>query len=143
MPGLVGFPGFGSFPAPEEDRDQNERFRMGSFGATNGPTWPWVKIQIVPPVNIPLPTKIGSKMGGEFTNQPKWDPIGFDNHSQISGNQKVRSSRFASSEEVEQGTPFKTSAFTDLGFLQAKGSHILLTNPLFLLVSRERPSGWG
>ena len=28
----------------------------------------------VPPVNIPIPTKIGSKMGGEFTYQPKWDP---------------------------------------------------------------------
>ena len=28
---------------------------------------PGVKIQIVPPVNIPIPTKIGSKMGGEFT----------------------------------------------------------------------------
>ena len=34
--------------------------------------WPWVKIQIVPPVNIPIPTKIGSKMGGEVTHQPKW-----------------------------------------------------------------------
>ena len=32
----------------------------------------------VPPVNIPIPTKIGSKMGGELTYQPKWDPIGFD-----------------------------------------------------------------
>ena len=31
-----------------------------------------------PPVNIPIPTKIGSKMGGEFTYQPKWDPIGVD-----------------------------------------------------------------
>ena len=29
--------------------------------------WPWVKIQIVPPVNIPIPTKIGSKMGGAPT----------------------------------------------------------------------------
>ena len=38
--------------------------------------WPWVKSQIVPPVNIPIHTKI-AKMGGEFTN-PKWDPIGFD-----------------------------------------------------------------
>ena len=46
--------------------------------------WPWVKIQIVPPVNIPLPTKIGSKMGGEFTYQPECDSIGFDNHSRIS-----------------------------------------------------------
>ena len=26
----------------------------------------------VPPVNIPLPTNIGSTMGGEFTYQPKW-----------------------------------------------------------------------
>ena len=26
----------------------------------------------VPPVNIPIPTKIGSKMGGEFTYQPKY-----------------------------------------------------------------------
>ena len=30
------------------------------------------------PVNIPIPTKIGSKMDGEFSYQPKWDPIGFD-----------------------------------------------------------------
>ena len=29
-------------------------------------TWPWVKTQIVPPVNIPIPSKIGSKMGGEY-----------------------------------------------------------------------------
>ena len=35
--------------------------------------WPWVKIQIVPPVNIPIATKIGFKMGGEFIYQPKWD----------------------------------------------------------------------
>ena len=32
----------------------------------------------VPPVNIPIPTKIGPKIGGEFTYQPKWDPIGCD-----------------------------------------------------------------
>ena len=38
----------------------------------------------VPPVNIPIPAKIGSKMGGEFTYQPKWDPTGFDNHSHVS-----------------------------------------------------------
>ena len=30
----------------------------------------------VSPVNIPIPTKIGSKMGGAPT--PKWDPIGVD-----------------------------------------------------------------
>ena len=28
----------------------------------------------VPPVNIRIPTKIGPKMGGEFTQSPKWDP---------------------------------------------------------------------
>ena len=41
----------------------------------------------VPPVNISIPTKIGSKMGGAPTNRlkwvvnsptPKWDPIGVD-----------------------------------------------------------------
>ena len=41
-----------------------------------------VKIQIVPPVNIPTPTKIGSKMGGEFT-QSSQNGTSFDNHSQI------------------------------------------------------------
>ena len=40
--------------------------------------WPfWTLSQnLVPPVNIPIPTKIGSKMGGAPT--PKWDPFGFD-----------------------------------------------------------------
>ena len=33
--------------------------------------------------------KIGSKMGGEFTYQPKWDPIGFDNHSHDSARKQV------------------------------------------------------
>ena len=39
-------------------------------------TWPWVKSQIVPPVNLRFnPTKIGTKkMGGEFTHQPKIHP---------------------------------------------------------------------
>ena len=45
------------------------------------PKRPWVKVQIVPPVNIPIPTKIWTETGGAPT--PKWDPIGFDNHSQI------------------------------------------------------------
>ena len=31
----------------------------------------------VPSVNIPIRAKIGSKMGGEFTYQPKWDPKWF------------------------------------------------------------------
>ena len=30
----------------------------------------------VPPVNIPIPTKTGPKMGG--APSPKWDPIGFE-----------------------------------------------------------------
>ena len=34
-------------------------------------------MQIVPPVNISIPTKIGSKMGGAPKTQ-KWDPMGFD-----------------------------------------------------------------
>ena len=34
---------------------------------TNPDSWPWVKIPYPP-----IPTKIGSKMGGEFTS--KWDP---------------------------------------------------------------------
>ena len=36
----------------------------------------------VPPVNIPIPTKIGSKMGGEFT-YPKMGSHWFFNHSHI------------------------------------------------------------
>ena len=40
--------------------------------------WPWVKSQIVPPVNIPIPTKIGSKMGGEFTYPKVGSQNGFD-----------------------------------------------------------------
>ena len=37
--------------------------------------WLWVKSP-VPPVNIPIPTQIGSKMGG--APFPKWDTIGFE-----------------------------------------------------------------
>ena len=39
-------------------------------------TWPWVKTQIVPPVNIQIPTQIGSKMGG--APLPQNGTIGFD-----------------------------------------------------------------
>ena len=43
--------------------------------------WPfapgWFKhVSTWPSMNIPIPTKIGSKMGGAPT--PKWDPIGFE-----------------------------------------------------------------
>ena len=31
---------------------------------------------LVPPVNIPIPTKMGSKVGGAPI--PKWDPVGFE-----------------------------------------------------------------
>ena len=43
------------------------------------------KIQIVPPANIPIPTKMGSKMGGGFTN-PNQNGIpfnGFDHHCHL------------------------------------------------------------
>ena len=38
-----------------------------------GGTWPWVKNQIVPPVNITIPTKIGSKNG--WCTYPKMVPV--------------------------------------------------------------------
>ena len=44
--------------------------REGIVDFYHSSIWPWVKVQIVPPVNIPIPTKIGSKMGGAPT--PKW-----------------------------------------------------------------------
>ena len=48
-----------------------------------GNIWPWVNIQIVPPVNIRLnpTTKIGSEMGGEFTYN-KMGPLVLT-HSQV------------------------------------------------------------
>ena len=46
----------------------------------DGLSWPWVKNQIVPPVSIPIPTKIGSKMGGE--PNPKVVPLVLT-HSQL------------------------------------------------------------
>ena len=36
----------------------------------------------VPPVNIPICTKVGSKIGVNSPT-PKWDPISFDNHGHI------------------------------------------------------------
>ena len=38
----------------------------------------------VPPVNITIPTKIASKMGGEFTYPKMGSQNGFDNHSHLS-----------------------------------------------------------
>ena len=37
----------------------------------------------VPPVHIPVPAEKGSKMGAPKT--PKWDLMGFDNHSHFFG----------------------------------------------------------
>ena len=43
------------------------------------PEIPLAMGQISTPSERPNPTtKMGSKMGGEFTYQPKWDPIGVD-----------------------------------------------------------------
>ena len=47
-----------------------------SFFGPSGCTWPWVKSQIVPPVNIPIPT-----MGGEFTYPQMGSQNGFGHHS--------------------------------------------------------------
>ena len=68
--------------------DDNYRFREAVFlsgvpGGLNGtpkkkPNFVGLYLDMgqspVLPVNIPIPTKIGSKIGGEFTNPPKWDP---------------------------------------------------------------------
>ena len=43
-------------------------------------SWLWVKIQIEPLVNIPIPAKLGSKMGGEFT----YPNMAVLNHGQLS-----------------------------------------------------------
>ena len=56
--------------------------------------WPWVKSQTAPPVNIPIPTKILTKMGGEFTNPKIWDPI-------LIGTLESKSSPFASTRAVQ------------------------------------------
>ena len=74
--------------------------------------WPWVKSQIVPAVNIPIPTKIGSKMGGAPT--PKWYHWFVLTHSQVflwepffgvegepTGSQSLWAFRFAICENTE------------------------------------------
>ena len=67
-------PGFGVGSREVSCHERNPlKQSMNPFPAKTN-TWLWVEIQIVPPVNMPIPTKIGSKMGGEFTYQPKWDP---------------------------------------------------------------------
>ena len=50
---------------PEPCKESTRRTLRGRLAVGQHP---------VPPVNIPIPTKPGPKMGGEFTNPPKWDP---------------------------------------------------------------------
>ena len=48
-----------------------------------GIIWPWVKGQIVPPVNIPIQPQKLVLTWVVNSPTPKWDPIGFDNHSHL------------------------------------------------------------
>ena len=57
-------------------RPKRPRDRMASRQVDVFLSWPWVKIQIVIPVHIPIPTQIPTNMGGAPT--PKWYPVGFD-----------------------------------------------------------------
>ena len=81
--------------------------------------WPWVKIQIVPPVNIPIPTKKWC------TYHPKWDP-----KTLCEGNQKGKSTRvcmlhltwfsFAfNTSQVLSSCCFQPKPFDSCGFLGA------------------------
>ena len=45
--------------------------------------WPWVKTQIVPPVNIPMPAKIGSKKG--WCTYPKMVPLALTSTAKCAG----------------------------------------------------------
>ena len=56
------------------------------------------------PVNIPIPTKIGSKMGGAPT--PKWDPIGVDPQPYKPHIARVRTSLGVPSNHSFQGSFF-------------------------------------
>ena len=53
--------------------------KVGALTWEPKPSRPWVKTQIVPPVNISIPTQIGSKMGGAPI--PKTVPLAL-NHGQ-------------------------------------------------------------
>ena len=63
------------------DGTQNSKLACRTSRILPGIIWQWVKPPIVPPANIPIPTKIGSNMGGEFTYRPKWYQNGVDNHA--------------------------------------------------------------
>ena len=67
---FVGLAGHDGPNRPEQCRAATNSLSTSQQGESRSThNWPWVKIQIVPPVNIPIPTKIGSRMGGEFTYQ--------------------------------------------------------------------------
>ena len=91
-------------------------------------TRPWVKIQIVPPVNIPIPTKIASNMGGAI---PHNDTIGFDPQP-LSGTALLRTGRcwFSEINVCHRPTPscrrFDSDWFCTLGEKENPG----LTVPL-------------
>ena len=57
----------------------------------------------VPPVNIPIPTKIGSKMGGELTYPKLGSQNGFDHHSHLS--LRVSFGRLSGMETLEFSGP--------------------------------------
>ena len=81
LPTASPIPNHSSYPAELAARANLEETWAGGGSPKNQKDqsnfWPWVKTQIVPPVNIPIPTKVGSRMGGEFT-YPKICTIGFD-----------------------------------------------------------------
>ena len=63
-------PAYGSYLQTDKDvRDVMRCHAMRlDLGAGTQRIWPWVQIQIVPPVNIPIPTRIGSKIDGAPQN---------------------------------------------------------------------------
>ena len=66
--GIFSTPALSPFPASRE-KEEKKTEKNGGFVI-----WPWVKIQIVPPVNIPIHPPIPTKMGSQN---------GFDNHSHV------------------------------------------------------------
>ena len=56
--------------------------KKDTYDCMLGFMWPWVRIQIVPSVNIRFnPHRLKWVVNSP---SPKWDPIGFDNHSHVS-----------------------------------------------------------
>ena len=82
----------------------------------------------VPPMNIPIPTKIGSKMGGEFT-YPKMGSHWFETHSHVTFNRtpKYRLSIKADSQLSEPTRP--RGLFEIGGFLGGVQNGAVLKTP--------------